>query len=70
MNLKLIYKFKCNICNDVYIGETKSCFRVCEYEQLGESILTEKNLKYTEKDATAIRKHSHNHCYAADTSCF
>ena len=70
MNLKLIYKFKCNICNDVYIGETKSCFRVCEYEQLGESILTEKNLKYTEKDATAFRKHCHNHCHTADTSCF
>ena len=70
MNLKVIYKFKCNICNDVYIGERKSCFCVCEYEQLGESILTEKNLKYTEKDATAFRKHCHNHCHTADTSCF
>ena len=31
---------------------------------------TEKNLKYTEKDATAIRKHCQNHGHTADTSCF
>ena len=36
----------------------------------GRSILTEKNLKYTEKDATAVRKHCHNHVHTADTSCF
>ena len=68
INAKVIYKFKCNICNDVYISETKRHF--LEYEHLGKSILTEKNLKYTEKDATAIRKHCHNHCHTADTSCF
>ena len=65
MNSNVIYKFKCNICN-----ETKRQFLVREYEHLGKSILTEKNLKYTEKDATAIRKHCHNHCHTADTSCF
>ena len=70
MNSKGIYKFKCNICNGVYIGETKRHFLVCEYEHLEKSILTEKNLKYTEKDATAIRKHCHKHCHTADTSCF
>ena len=70
MNSKVIYKFKCNICNDVYIGETKHHFFVREYEYHGKSILTEKNLKYTKKDATAIRKHCHNHCHTADTSCF
>ena len=70
MNSKVIYKFKCNICNDVYIGETKRHFLVREYEHLGKSILTEKNLKYTEKDATAIRKHCYNHGHTADTSCF
>ena len=70
MNSKVIYKFKCNICNDVYIGETKRHFLVRGYEHLGKSILTEKNLKYTEKDATAIRKHCHNHGHTADTSCF
>ena len=36
----------------------------------GRSILTEKNLKYTEKDATAIRKHYHNHVHTTDTACF
>ena len=70
MNSKVIYKFKCNICNYVYIGETKRHFLVCEYEHLGKSILTEKNLKYTEKDATAIRKHCHNHDHTAAGSCF
>ena len=70
INSKVIYKFKCNICNDVYIGGTKRHFLFREYEHLGKSILTEKNLKYTEKDATAIRKHCHNHCHTADTSCF
>ena len=49
---------------------SKRHFLVREYEDFGKSILTEKNLKYTEKDATAIRKHCHNHCHAADTSCF
>ena len=70
MNSKVIYEFKCNICNDVYIGETKHHFLVREYEHLGKSILTEKNLKYTQKDATAIRKHCHNHGHTADTSSF
>ena len=70
MNSKVIYKFKCNICNDVCIGETKRHFLVREYEHLGKSILTDKSLKYTEKDATAIRKHCHNHGHTADISCF
>ena len=36
----------------------------------GRSILTEKNLKYTEKDATAVRKHYHNHVHTTNTACF
>ena len=44
MNSKVIQKFKCNICNDVYIGETKSHFLVREYEHLGKSIFTKKNI--------------------------
>ena len=70
MNSKLIYEFKCNICNDVYIGETKRLFLALQCEYLRKSILTEKNLKYTEKDATAIRKQCHNHYHTADTTCF
>ena len=52
------------------IHQTKCHFLVREHEHLGKSILTEKNLKYNEKDATAIRKHCHNHGHTADTSCF
>ena len=70
MNSKVIYEFTCNIRNDVYIDETKRHVLVREYEHLGKSIITEKNLKYTGKDATAIRKHCHNHGHRADTSCF
>ena len=51
MNSKVTYKLNCNICNDVCIGETKRHFLVCEY--LGKSVLTEKNLKYSKKSATA-----------------
>ena len=36
-----------------------------KYEHLGLSVLSEKVLKYTEKDATAIRKH----CYKNEYLC-
>ena len=48
----------------------KHHFLVREYEHLGKSILTEKNLKYAEKDAAAIKKHCRDHCHTGDTSCF
>ena len=70
MNSKVIYKYKCNICNDVYIGETKCHLLVRQYEHIGKSILTEKPLKYNEKDATAIRKHCHHSNHQPDISCF
>ena len=44
MNSKVICKFKYYICNNLYVGETKRHFLVREYEHLGKSILTEKNL--------------------------
>ena len=59
MNSNVIYKYKCNIGNDVYTGETKLHLLVRQYEHLGRSILTEKSSKYKEKDATAVRKHCH-----------
>ena len=68
MNSNVIYKYKCNICNDLHIGETKRHFLVLQYEHLGRSILTEKPLKYNEKDATAIRKPYHQHNHSADYS--
>ena len=70
MNSKVIYKYKCNICNDVYIGETKRHLLVRQYEHIGKSILTEKPLKYNEKDATAIRKHCHHSNHQPDINCF
>ena len=70
MNSKVIYKYKCNICNDVYIGETKRHILVRQYEHIGKSILTEKPLKYNEKDATAIRKHCHHKDHRTDINCF
>ena len=54
MNSNVIYKYKCNICNDVYIGEITRHLLVHQYENLGRSILTEKPLKYNGKDATAV----------------
>ena len=70
MNSKVIYKYKCNICNDVYIGEAKRHLLVRQYEHIGKSILTEKPLKYNEKDATAIRKHCHYSNHQPDVNCF
>ena len=52
------------------VGETKSHFLVREYQPLGKSILTEKNLKYAEIDAAALRKHCHDHGHTADKSYF
>ena len=67
MNSDVIYKYKCNICSDVYISKTKLRFLVRQYEHLGRSILTEKPLKYNEKDATAVRKHYHQQNHPADS---
>ena len=69
MNSK-VYKFQCNICNDVYVGETKRHLLVRQYEDLGKLVLTEKPSKYNDKDATAIREHCHQNNQQADPSCF
>ena len=70
MNSKVVYKFKCDICNDVYVGETKRHLLVRQYEHLRKSILTEKPSNYNDKDATVIRKHCHQNNHRADSSCF
>ena len=59
MNLNVIYKYKCNTFNNVYIRETKRLLLIRYYEHLGRSILTEKPLKHNQKDATAVRKDCH-----------
>ena len=70
LNSKVVYQFKCDSCNAAYIGKTRRHFQVRQYEHLGKSILTEKPLKYNEKDATAIRKHSHNENHLCENSNF
>ena len=70
MNSNVIYKFKWNVCSDDYTGETKCHFLVRENEHLVKHTLITKNLKYIEKDDTAVRKHCHNHCHTDDSSCF
>ena len=68
INSKVLYKFKCDTCNSVYIGKTKRHQLVRQYEHLGLLVLTEKALKYTGKDTTTIRKHCHEnkHCCSMD----
>ena len=70
LNSKLLYKFTCNTCNSVYLGKTKRHLLVRQYEHLGKSIFTNKDLKYTEKDATAVRKHCHEHDHIASLESF
>ena len=55
INSKVAYKYKCDICNNVYIGKTKRHLIARQYEHLGKSIATDKPLRYSDKDATAIR---------------
>ena len=69
MNSKVVYRFKYNICNDVFVGKTKHHLLVRQYEHLRKSILTEKPSKYNYKDPTAIRKHYHQNNHQVD-SCF
>ena len=41
----LVYKFKCNICNDICYGKTKRHFKVRACEHLGITSLTGKKMK-------------------------
>ena len=56
VNSKVLYKLKCD---SFYIGKTKRHLLVHQNEHSTLSILKEKTLKYTEKDATTIRKRCH-----------
>ena len=68
LNSILLCKFTCNTCNSVYIGKTKRHYLVRQFEHLGLSVFTNKALRYSDKDATAIRKHCHhqNHVNCTD----
>ena len=45
LHSNLVYKFKCNICNDIYYSKTKRHFKVRACEHLGSMPLTEKKVK-------------------------
>ena len=70
LNSMLLYKFTCNTCNSVYIGKTKRHYLVRQFEHLGLSVFTNKALKYSDKDATAIRKHCHHQNHVNYTDNF
>ena len=68
LNSMLLYKFTCNTCNSVYIGKTKRHYLLRQFEHLGLSVSTNKALRYSDKDAAAIRKQCHhqNHVNCTD----
>ena len=67
-NSILLYKFTCKTCNSVYIGKAKRHDLVRQFEHFGLSVFTNKALRYSDKDATAIHEHCHyqNHVNCTD----
>ena len=64
MDSMLLYKFTCDACNCIYIGETKRHYQVRAYEHLGVSIFTDNLFTYNENAATAVNQHCHsNDCH-------
>ena len=45
LHSNLVYKFKCNICNDIYYGKTKHHFEVRACEHLGITPLSGKKVR-------------------------
>ena len=57
-------------CNSVYIGKTIRHLLVRQYEHIRLSVFTEKALKYTDKDATVIRKYCHQNEHGSSVDSF
>ena len=51
LHSNLVYKFKCNICNDIYYGKTKRCFKVRACEHLSITPLIGKKIKSPKESA-------------------
>ena len=68
LNSMLLCKLTCNTCNSVYIGKTERNYLVRQFEHLGLSVFTNKASRYSDKDATATRKHCRheNHLNCTD----
>ena len=56
----VIYKYKCGVCTDTYIGKTKRHFIVRAYEHLGISLRTNNSFTYNKNNATEVRRHIHD----------
>jgi len=56
---KILYRFKCDGCNSIYIGKTKRHFLVRAFEHLGKSIRTGKDFTYNPKNSnnTSVLEH-------------
>ena len=61
LHTNLVYKFKCNICNDIHYGETKRHFKVKACEHLGITCLTGKKEKAQKKVQYLIFDHNTSH---------
>ena len=66
----ILYKFKCSICINTYVGKTKRHNIVRRYEHLGVSVLTNKPFKYNKDTCTAIRKHINDDNHQCDSDSF
>ena len=51
LHSNLVYKIKCNVCNDIYYGKTKHHFKFRACEHLGITLLTGKNIKSPKESA-------------------
>ena len=51
LHSNLVYKFKCNICNNIYYDKTKRHFKVRVCEHLGITSLTGKKVKSPKESA-------------------
>ena len=70
MDSHLLYQYTCDMCNHVYLGETRRHYQVRVFDHLGISIKTDNGLAYNVKSATAVRKHSHDLGHASGAENF
>ena len=66
----VLYKFKCGICINTYIGKTKRHYIVRKNEHLGVSTVSGKQLKYNPQQCTAVRKHINDDNHQCDDDSF
>ena len=70
MDSMCLYKFSCDTCNCIYLGETKRHFLVRSYEHIGCSISTNNRLAQNTNTQTTVNKHSIDFGHNIDLSNF